>query len=180
MNRQELLKKLRPKNTKKKHWLKYPNYKDYLDSQEWIEVKKIFKKGRSPRCQFCGTRNNIHVHHVSYNRLGLPSEIKDLTFFCKDHHEKIHDIEKDKGVSVRVATKMLMATKPKKKNRILSDRENQLKKRVNRIRSRKKSNYRQQRNSEINRIKEFLRLQGVTVMTKNINILRTLENKYKP
>ena len=44
----KLLKKLRPKNTKKKHWLKYPDYKDYLDSQEWIEVKKNIQKGKKP------------------------------------------------------------------------------------------------------------------------------------
>jgi 5-methylcytosine-specific restriction endonuclease McrA len=51
------------------------------------------------RCRFCGTKHNLHVHHVIYrsDKSNLPwqDEISNLLTLCQEHHDVVHS---DKGL----------------------------------------------------------------------------------
>jgi 5-methylcytosine-specific restriction endonuclease McrA len=42
------------------------------------------------RCQFCGTRSNLQVHHIIYRSHGGPDSENNLITACVTCHEEIH------------------------------------------------------------------------------------------
>lgn len=66
------------------------NYSEYLQSEHWRTKRKeiINKYGE---CYICGSKNELQVHHMTYNTLGYESEY-DLICLCKDCHHKVHTI----------------------------------------------------------------------------------------
>ena len=42
------------------------------------------------RCQFCGTRSNLQVHHIIYRSHGGPDDEDNLITVCVTCHEQIH------------------------------------------------------------------------------------------
>ena len=63
------------------------DYKIYLQSLEWREKRKIVIERDGGRCRLCGSKEDLHVHHRSYEFLGKKEEIYDLTTLCKTCHE---------------------------------------------------------------------------------------------
>lgn len=64
-------------------------YDDYLATPEWQARAAEVKLLRGNRCEKCGSRDNLHAHHLTYDRRGheLPS---DLQVLCKDCHAREH------------------------------------------------------------------------------------------
>lgn len=50
---------------------------------------EIMRRDRK-RCRFCGSRNNLHVHHVLYRSQGGPGENWNLITLCAIHHNIVH------------------------------------------------------------------------------------------
>lgn len=70
------------------------NYKKYLKSPHWKDVRKRFYASEfySGRCECCFDRNvPLQVHHKSYKRLGR-ERLSDLVALCGDCHKKTHEI----------------------------------------------------------------------------------------
>jgi len=71
-----------------------PSYKqryyEYLNSPEWQEKRLEILERDGFRCVVTGKRDNLHIHHVSYDNIGQESSI-DLVTLCSDAHEIIHD-----------------------------------------------------------------------------------------
>ena len=65
------------------------NYRRYLRSPRWKEVRANAIKWANGECQFCGSCENLHVHHKRYERFGneLPD---DLLVLCKPCHMRYH------------------------------------------------------------------------------------------
>jgi 5-methylcytosine-specific restriction endonuclease McrA len=42
------------------------------------------------RCQFCGARSNLQVHHIIYRGHGGPDSENNLITACVTCHEQIH------------------------------------------------------------------------------------------
>ena len=65
------------------------NYQAYLQSEHWKSFRKEQLKTRGYRCQQCGRKYNLRVHHKIYERLGheLP---EDVLVVCNKCHAKIH------------------------------------------------------------------------------------------
>jgi 5-methylcytosine-specific restriction endonuclease McrA len=42
------------------------------------------------RCQFCGTRSNLQVHHIIYRSHGGLDDEANLITVCASCHDKIH------------------------------------------------------------------------------------------
>ena len=42
------------------------------------------------RCQFCGDRSNLQVHHIIYRSHGGPDSENNLITACVTCHEQIH------------------------------------------------------------------------------------------
>jgi hypothetical protein len=70
----------------KKQWI---NYKEYLKSEEWKKKSKKALIRANFRCQLCNKKDEIHIHHRTYENLGNEKE-SDLIALCKGCHKKFH------------------------------------------------------------------------------------------
>lgn len=70
--------------------LKSMAYEEYLKTPEWQERRKKALAYAKHRCQVCNSKDNLNVHHRTYERLGeeLPS---DLTVLCYECHRLFHN-----------------------------------------------------------------------------------------
>ncbi|MCV3216612.1 replicative DNA helicase [Plectonema radiosum NIES-515] len=67
-------------------------YHEYINSQEWQEVRKLALQRSGDKCQICGSKNSLDVHHNSYDNLGNEREnLEDLVVLCSEHHQLYHD-----------------------------------------------------------------------------------------
>lgn len=68
-------------------------YKKYLSSLEWksIRDKRIQMDGY--KCTYCGSRENIIVHHTTYENVGH-EKLDDLITLCKKCHYALHVLKK--------------------------------------------------------------------------------------
>ena len=86
-----------PNKTKKKprsKRVKEPklNYYEYIKSEAWEQKKLDFRNSDFSKgvCFVCGTKENIHIHHDSYNTLGSESFVH-LLELCREHHKELHE-----------------------------------------------------------------------------------------
>ena len=62
-------------------------------SSEWVQVRSDFVR-KHPRCEACGSTNNLNVHHVEpfHQRPDLELVEDNLITLCREHHFRIgHD-----------------------------------------------------------------------------------------
>jgi len=64
-------------------------YRRYLSNPAWKERAKRAKRKAGFKCQKCGSRKNLHVHHKTYDNLGCERD-EDLTVLCKKCHFAEH------------------------------------------------------------------------------------------
>ena len=84
------------------------SYKDFLKSSHWKKVKaKALRRKKYSKCQFCGSEENIDLHHRTYKWIDTKHELRDIIPLCRKHHEEVHDLAKSKKISVRIATNQL-------------------------------------------------------------------------
>jgi 5-methylcytosine-specific restriction endonuclease McrA len=62
-----------------------PQYLGYMRSQEWRNRRQRALARAGYRCQVCGGKSGLQVHHVSYANLGHEQD-EDLTVLCSDCH----------------------------------------------------------------------------------------------
>ena len=71
------------------------DYRDFLNTPYWDGVRNYKLKKSKYRCQLCGNKGVLNVHHKTYENHGR-EHIKsvadsDLIVLCKDCHKKFHD-----------------------------------------------------------------------------------------
>lgn len=71
---------------------RYADYREYIESASWSEIRLRRIKLDRFTCQMCGTAKNLVVHHITYDRLGH-EDINDLITLCHDCHEKVHGLD---------------------------------------------------------------------------------------
>ncbi len=64
-------------------------YKEYLRSEHWQNTKARYYAARRRECWVCGTKQGIHLHHITYKRLGAEL-LNDLVPLCGEHHDAFH------------------------------------------------------------------------------------------
>lgn len=64
-------------------------YKLYLNSNEWVILKNGIIKDRGYKCEKCGSRKSIDLHHLTYDRLGNEYP-EDLELVCRTCHKGLH------------------------------------------------------------------------------------------
>jgi hypothetical protein len=65
----------------------------YIQSARW-KGRAAQHLRRHPRC-VCGRRDQLQVHHLSYNHAGEGNEPdRDLLTLCRRHHELAHEYER--------------------------------------------------------------------------------------
>jgi 5-methylcytosine-specific restriction endonuclease McrA len=54
----------------------------------WLQIRIMERDNW--RCQFCGARSNLQVHHIIFRSHGGPDSEKNLITLCVTCHEQIH------------------------------------------------------------------------------------------
>lgn len=62
-------------------------YRAFLRSVEWLELKREVIARAGWRCQFCGSPRQLEAHHRSYRDL---SDLSDLVCLCRECHTTLH------------------------------------------------------------------------------------------
>lgn len=98
---------------KKSHGL---DYATYIGSEEWALRKTRYYATHGRECARCGPPSDrvedlaksIHLHHLSYERMGHESDI-DLMPLCEECHSTAHAYHiAHKGMSLHDATRMAL------------------------------------------------------------------------
>lgn len=75
--------------------VKQMNYYDFLKTPYWDGIRKYKLYKANYKCSLCGNKDNLNVHHRSYDRHGYEHLYKvaneDLIVLCKECHSKFHD-----------------------------------------------------------------------------------------
>jgi len=76
----------------------------FYDSQEWTDIKENLFKIRGKKCEECGRKKNIQVHHLTYVRFGGNELEEDLKILCSkchtDEHGLLIDPKYDKKINL--------------------------------------------------------------------------------
>jgi len=65
-------------------------YKEYLQTKHWQEIRKKALHRANYKCQLCSSKENLNVHHNTYENRGCEKE-EDLIVLCQKCHGKFHD-----------------------------------------------------------------------------------------
>lgn len=66
-------------------------YHGYLQSDHWMELRAI-KLSDAPKCEKCGCKRELQVHHKVYRDRFEDSRLGDLKTLCRDCHLKAHGL----------------------------------------------------------------------------------------
>jgi hypothetical protein len=69
--------------------LGFKSYKEYLESDLWKSKRDLMINLRK-KCEKCGFKNNLCVHHKTYFNVGN-EDMDDLLVLCYDCHKEEHN-----------------------------------------------------------------------------------------
>lgn len=92
-------KMLRLKN-KKRDAKKYPTYKDYLLSKEWKALKNKKLRYAKHKCEDCGSKEFLQVHHKTYKRI-FREKFIDLIVLCDICHKQKHNLLTEEEIEAK-------------------------------------------------------------------------------
>lgn len=72
-------------------------YLSYIKSAEWAEKSEARKALDGKRCQMCGRKDHLHVHHKNYKHFKHESIENDLITLCESCHKLVHQ-QKDEFI----------------------------------------------------------------------------------
>ncbi len=85
------------------------SYRDYLKSDSWKTTKWLIKKNAKSqgkkKCQFCGSKKRLNVHHKTYKNIGM-EQIDDLVLLCQPCHFTWHRVKYKETLTTEVASKI--------------------------------------------------------------------------
>ena len=67
-------------------------YRRYLKSNHWKDLKKAAISYYGARCNFCGSRNNIEIHHLRYASNLYLIKLRDVIPLCNKCHSASHTL----------------------------------------------------------------------------------------
>lgn len=68
-------------------------YDRYMNSRHWTMRKRAYFSTHPKKCVVCNGNTKIHLHHMSYERLGCELD-SDLVALCELHHAGAHEHHK--------------------------------------------------------------------------------------
>jgi len=69
------------------------SYKNYINSPEWYDKRQLILDRCNNKCEVCHNKKVIHIHHITYERLGNEL-LEDLQGLCLECHQKLHPDKK--------------------------------------------------------------------------------------
>jgi hypothetical protein len=85
-------------------------YSTYIASAQWATKRRQALEHHGHYCPACGTTQDLHVHHRTYQNLGR-EHMDDLIPLCTACHQGVHDLA-DTGMDLAEATDQLLASQP--------------------------------------------------------------------
>jgi hypothetical protein len=67
-----------------------PEYRRYLQSQRWKDLRLKALKLAGNKCQECGDNFMLLVHHLRYTYKWRDEPVTDLRVLCQSCHGKVH------------------------------------------------------------------------------------------
>lgn len=67
-------------------------YREFLKSPEWWAIRAGALERSGNQCFGCESTQNLHVHHVSYKRVGGNEVPDDLMVLCRSCHRAVHNL----------------------------------------------------------------------------------------
>lgn len=67
----------------------HTSYDKYLASKHWQEKKARYQKIYVKNCVVCGKDDRLHLHHMTYARIGN-ERLDDLCYLCDKCHSYVH------------------------------------------------------------------------------------------
>lgn len=64
---------------------------EYMQSEKWKQLKLERLRIAQHKCESCGSTHNLHLHHITYERL-TQELIEDVVILCNGCHTHIHSI----------------------------------------------------------------------------------------
>ena len=65
-------------------------YNRYMRSDAWAAIRDVKLSIAAYECEKCGSRETLHVHHLTYDRFGGDERMTDLQVLCRPCHNKAH------------------------------------------------------------------------------------------
>lgn len=84
------------------------DYQDYLKTPRWRKVRDAALRLANFRCSACPSKRELHVHHLTYDRLGNERD-EDLRVLCKACHsgEHFNQLQDELGIYTKLASEAL-------------------------------------------------------------------------
>lgn len=98
-------------------------YRRYLKSYEWAQLKADLYKVRSRKCERCGNKTRLQVHHKTYDNI-YKEKHSDLEILCDTCHKKEHGIAETKKRKSKIKGKAKIKAAITRK-KMSADRKNQ-------------------------------------------------------
>jgi hypothetical protein len=91
--RQQSTDKPRPKHHRPAPLTYRPKYDEYMRSKTWKKVRLWRIELAVGKCEKCGGKNGLEVHHLTYERIGAERK-EDLQVLCDSCHKHSHHDER--------------------------------------------------------------------------------------
>lgn len=65
-------------------------YTQFMASEDWQDLRTVMLDIYNHKCAECGATEDLHVHHLTYERFGGDERTTDLKVLCRSCHEKAH------------------------------------------------------------------------------------------
>jgi 5-methylcytosine-specific restriction endonuclease McrA len=62
----------------------------HLDSEPYKQQRQEILRRDGWRCQLCGTRSNLEIHHMEFRSHGGDDSEPNLITLCASCHEQVH------------------------------------------------------------------------------------------
>lgn len=78
-------------------------YANYMNSARWTAFREVALARAKRRCRACSSPDDLHVHHLTYERLGN-ERLEDVVVLCENCHDIVHRIERTTSQDLISAT----------------------------------------------------------------------------
>jgi len=91
----------------------FESYEEYLDSPLWHNIRGKIKKRFKNKCQACGSKKKLNVHHTKYGyKILYGDSFKGLYLLCQNCHKEVHLL---KGNNLLFNTRKIIKQKKQQK-----------------------------------------------------------------
>jgi len=74
--------------------------KEFRKTKEWIEFSKRLREKHNYRCELCGSKIGVGVHHIREENYEDLSDENNFVVCCFVDHKRIHNLASSKTINL--------------------------------------------------------------------------------